>query len=62
MKNWKTTVLGFLAAFWLLAQPIIANGNFDLSRDWKSLLGAAIAAAFGLLTKDNNVTGGTIAQ
>ncbi len=62
MKNWKTTVVGFLAAFWLLAQPIIANGDFDLQRDWKSLLGAAIASAFGLLTKDNNVTGGTVAQ
>lgn len=62
MKNWKTTLLGFLAAFWLLAQPIIANGDFDFSRDWKSLAGAAIAALFGLIAKDNNVTGGTVAQ
>lgn len=62
MKNWKTSAVGFLAAFWLLAQPIISNGNFDLERDWKSLTGAAIAALFGLLTKDKNVTGGTVAQ
>jgi len=62
MKNWKTSLVGFLAAFWLLAQPIIMNGNFDLSRDWKSLVYAAIATAFGLLTKDNNVTGGSVQQ
>lgn len=62
MKNWKTTLLGFLGAFWILAQPIIANGDFDLNRDWKNLVGAAIAAAFGLLTKDKNVTGGSVAQ
>jgi hypothetical protein len=62
MKNWKTTFIGFLAAFWLLAQPIISNGDFDPARDWKALLGAGLAAAFGLLTKDNNVTGGSVQQ
>jgi len=62
MKNWKTSLIGFLAAFWLVAQPIITNGDFDLERDWKSLVGAAIATAFGLLTKDNNVTGGNVVQ
>lgn len=57
MKNWRTSLIGFLAAFWLVAQPIITNGDFDIERDWKSLIGAAIATAFGLLTKDKNVTG-----
>lgn len=62
MKNWRTSLIGFLGAFWLVAQPIIANGDFDLSRDWKTLVGAAIATAFGLSTKDKNVTGGKIEQ
>jgi len=58
MKNWKTTLIGFAGAFWLVAQPIITNGDFDIARDWKSLVAAAIATAFGLFAKDNNVTGG----
>ena len=62
MKNWKTSLIGFLGAFWILAQPIITNGDFDFERDWKSLIGAAIATALGLFAKDNNVTGGTVAQ
>jgi len=62
MKNWKTSLVGFLAAFWLVAQSIITNGDFDFERDWKTLVGAAIATAFGLLAKDKNVTGGTISQ
>jgi hypothetical protein len=62
MKNWKTSLIGFLGAFWLVAQPIITNGDFDLQRDWKTLIGAAIATAFGLFAKDKNVTGGTVKQ
>lgn len=62
MKNWRTSLIGFLGAFWLLAQPIITNGEFDIERDWKSLVGAALAAAFGLMTKDKNVTGGSVEQ
>lgn len=63
MKNWRTSLVGFLAAFWIIAQPIIANGNFDIVRDWKQLVGAALATAIGLLAKDKNVTGvGSFAQ
>lgn len=62
MKNWKTTLIGFLAAFWLLAEPIITQGNFEFSRDWKSLVGALIVTFAGLNSKDNNVTGGSIEQ
>jgi len=57
MRNWKTTVIGFLAAFWLVAQPIITNGDFDIQRDWKTLVFAAIATFFGLFAKDKDVTG-----
>lgn len=62
MKNWKTSLLGYLAALWLVVQPIITNGDFDFERDWKSLVGAAIAAFFGYVAKDKNVTGGTVKQ
>jgi len=62
MKNWKTSLIGYLAALWLVVQPIITNGDFDFERDWKSLVGAAIAAFFGYVAKDKNVTGGTVQQ
>lgn len=57
MKNWKTTLIGFLAAFWILAQPIITNGDFCIERDWKPLMTSAIVAAFGYFVKDKGVTG-----
>jgi hypothetical protein len=62
MKNWKTSLMGFLAAFWLLAQPIINKGEFDIEKDWKNLVFAGIVALWGLTQKDNNVTGGTKEQ
>jgi len=60
--NWKTTILGALGAIWVVAEPIVTNGDFDLSRDWKSLVFATIIAAFGYFAKDKNVTGGTTPQ
>lgn len=47
MKNWKTTVLGILAAGLLLAT---SKGWID--NDMSVFIGAAIAALFGLATKD----------
>lgn len=61
-KNWKTTLVGFAVAFWVLAQPIITKGDFDIVRDWKSLISAALITGFSLLTKDYNVTGGNTKQ
>lgn len=60
MKSWKTTVVGLLAAIWFAVQPIIAHGDFVFERDYRSLIYAAIFAAFGFFTKDSNVTGGTV--
>ena len=57
MKNWKTFLLGLLAAVWVAVQPVIANGDFDLQRDWKELSLAVIIALFGYFTKDKGVTG-----
>jgi hypothetical protein len=56
MTDLKTTVLGFLGAFWFLAQPIITNGNFDFARDWKSLVFAGLTAAFGYFVGDKKPT------
>jgi hypothetical protein len=59
MKSYKTTIIGVLGAIWLAIQPTITNGNFDLNRDWKNLVGAVLVAAFGFLVKDFNVSGTT---
>lgn len=58
--NWKTTILGVLGAIWVVAEPIITNGDFELSRDWKSLVFATIIAGLGYFAKDKNVTGGNV--
>lgn len=62
MTSYKTFVLGLIAAIWVALEPLISNGNFSLQRDWKSLVGAAIIAAFGFVAKDSNVTGGTVSN
>jgi len=60
MKNYKTTIVALLGAIWLAVQPIISNGSFSWSTDWKGLLGAVMVAAFGFVAKDFNVTGGNV--
>jgi hypothetical protein len=52
MKDWKTTILGALGSIWLVAEPIITNGNFDFERDWKSLVFAAIVAGISYFAAD----------
>lgn len=59
MANYKTTIIGLLGAIWIALQPFLTTQGFDISKDWKNLVGAAIVAAFGFLAKDFNVTGGT---
>ena len=53
MKNWKTTLLGAIAAAFIAIQPLISTGEVD----WKSVGIAAVVALFGYLTKDAGVTG-----
>lgn len=57
MKNWKTTLVGFLMAIYLVVKPIIETETFDLSKDYPNLIWAALVAVFALLAKDYNVTG-----
>ena len=58
MKNWKTTILGFVGAISVAVYPIIQTGEIN----WKAVGAAALIAAFGYFAKDSNVTGGTVAQ
>lgn len=51
--NWKTTLAGILTG------AVYAATN---QTDWKHLLMAFLFALVGLLAKDFNVTGGTVAQ
>jgi hypothetical protein len=57
-SNWKTTVAGLVGAIFLAIKPII-NGDFKLSQDWPTLVGAVLVAALGFFAKDHDVTGGT---
>lgn len=56
MKNYKTTITGFILAAFIAAQPIVENGDFEFKRDWLKLLFAIGIATFGLSTKDHNTT------
>lgn len=61
LGNYKTTIIGLLGAVWVVIQPIINRGDFEISKDWTQLIYAGLIAGFGFLAKDYNVTGGTVA-
>jgi hypothetical protein len=52
MKNWKTTILGILAAALILA---VSKGWID--NDISAFIGATIVALFGVASKDHDVSG-----
>ncbi len=58
--NYKTTIIGVLGAIFIAIQPLFTAKGFDISTDWKSLVSAAIVAAFAFVAKDFDVTGGTV--
>lgn len=53
IKNWKTTAIGAIVGGCVAIQPIIATGSFSMK---DALLGFLIAA-FGVVSKDFNVSG-----
>jgi len=53
MTNWKTTILGILAAIMIAVAPLIQTGQVD----WKAVALAAAVALFGYFAKDKDVTG-----
>lgn len=52
-KNWKTSLFGIGAA----ALNMFANGT-----NWKQVLFSLGVAGLGILSKDHNVTGGSVQQ
>lgn len=58
MKSYKTTIIGLILAIIVAVQPMIATGEIN----WKAVGMAALIAAFGFVSKDANVTGGTVAN
>ena len=62
MKNWKTTVIGFLLGIYPLIESIIDaynSGYFTDKTGYQFWFGLGIIV-FGYLSKDHNVTGGTV--
>lgn len=58
MKNWRTTLLGSLAAATQAAAGVAAmtNGQFDNKQGWFLLGSAVFTAVMGYLAKDAGVT------
>lgn len=58
MKNWKTTLTGALIAAAIVVLELVKTGTVDA----KSLITAGAFALLGGISKDFNVTGGTVDQ
>ncbi len=54
MRNWKTTLLGALAAVATAIQTQAMVGNLG---DWRLWILPALLAGWGAVQKDHNVTG-----
>jgi hypothetical protein len=54
LGSWKTTIVGFLAAFTVLVLPILQTGQIPTEQQW---LLAFFAALAGLVCKDYNKAG-----
>ncbi len=62
MKNWKTTLVGTIfAILTFLGGSGVKVGHVG-NTDFVAIATAAAAAALGAVSKDNNVTGGTVDQ
>ena len=59
IKNWMTTLLGFVAAVVQILYPIIADGKIPTKQDW---IHASLFVIAGFFTKSFNVTGGVSKQ
>lgn len=61
MKNWKTTLTGFLGGLAVMFGPHLAGQPGPALTTGNLITGAALIV-LGLFAKDNNVTGGTVPQ
>ena len=62
MKSWKTTLLGILAGAIPIAQTVLATLQTGQSINWGSVVFGLLIMALGIISKDFNVTGGTVTQ
>ena len=64
MKNWKTTLAGLAAGAATAGTAILdaAQQGAFTGKTGFALLAAVGMFLFGIFAKDNNVTGGTVAQ
>lgn len=53
MKNWKTTIVGAIAGALIAIQPLLENGEIDLT----ALAAGFAVAFFGAVSKDFNING-----
>ena len=53
MKNWKTTIIGAIIGGLVAIQPLFDGSDFTVTQ----LLTAFAIAAFGVVSKDFNVSG-----
>jgi hypothetical protein len=58
IKNWKTTLAGFMTGL----ISLLATVDFNKPFDPKDLILPALFILWGVVQKDGNVTGGTINQ
>jgi hypothetical protein len=58
MKNWKTTIIGI----GLGVLPIIQTAIDDPQVNWWKVGIGCLIIAFGIVSKDHNVTGGSVQQ
>lgn len=60
MKNWKTTLTGFLGGLAVMFGPHLAGQAGPALTSGNLITGAALTI-LGLFSKDKDVTGGTVA-
>ena len=62
MKNWKTTLTGVGGGLLISISALIQANSAGGKINWSAVGVGAIIAVLGLVSKDHNVTGGTVDQ
>jgi uncharacterized membrane protein HdeD (DUF308 family) len=56
IKNWKTTLVGFVSG----VVTLLATVDFNKPVDWKDFILPVLFILWGVVQKDGNVTGGNV--
>lgn len=62
MKNWKTSLVGILGAVFMIIGPRLSGDTTQPPITSGNTIPAIAIAALGILSKDHNVSGGTVKQ